>query len=241
VYESTHTGLAADPAWGAVSRRSDKLYLSVYDWPARGEPLHLAAKAPFEITSARVLGSADPVSWRAAGDGFDIVPSGAATNATATVIELTTALPAAGSGTGTGLTGRYWTNPTFSGTPAVTRTDRALNFAWRQKGSPAPTIPVDNFSARWTGFVQPQFTGAHTFLTVSDETVKVWVDGKVVIDNSTPHAPAVNKGTISLEAGQKYAIRVDYTDRTGEAYLKLLWANPYRKQRAIPTSQLYRS
>jgi alpha-L-fucosidase len=241
VYEATYTGLAADPAWGAVSRRSDKLYLSVYDWPAPGAPLHLTVKAPFEITSARVLGSADPVSWRAAGDGFDIVPSGAATNATATVIELTTVLPAAGGGTGTGLTGKYWTNPTFSGTPTVTRTDRALNFAWRQKGSPAPAIPVDNFSARWTGFVQPQFTGAHTFLTVSDETVKVWVDGKVVVDNSTPHAPAVNKGTISLEAGQKYAIRVDYTDRTGEAYLKLLWANPYRKQRIIPTSQLYAS
>jgi len=34
---------------------------------------------------------------------------------------------------------------------------------------------------------------------------------------------------------------LDYTERTGEAYLKLLWANPYRKQRIIPTSQLYRS
>ena len=144
-------------------------------------------------------------------------------------------------GTGTGLTGRYWTDTGFIGTPKVSRTDRTLNFAWRAKGSPATGVPVDNFAARWTGFVQPQFTGPHTFLTISDETVKVWVDGNVVIDNTTPHQPALNKGTIQLQAGRKYALRVDYTERTGEAYLKLLWSSPNRKQRIIPRSQLYPS
>ncbi|HEU4423007.1 MAG TPA: alpha-L-fucosidase [Pilimelia sp.] len=239
VYGATYTGLVADPAWGAVSRRSDKVYLSVYDWPAAGTPLHLTTRDSFGITAARVLGSTQAVTWRAAGDGFDITPSGARTNDIATVIELTITTPSQVTGNGAGLAAQYWTNSSFSGTPAVTRTDRSLNYAWRTGGSPAPTIPVDNFSARWTGFVQAQFTGNHTFLTVSDDTVKVWVDGTVVIDNSTPHGPTVNKGTIRLQAGQRYAIRVDYTERTGEAYLKLLWSNPNRKQRIIPTSQLY--
>lgn len=241
VYGATYTGLVADPAWGAVSRKGDKLYVSVYDWPAAGTPLHLTARDAFDVSAARVLGSGAPVTWKAAGDGFDIAPSGAATNDIATVIELTIRTPAALGGTGTGLTGRYWTNAGSSGTPKVTRTDRTLNFAWRAKGSPATGVPADNFAARWTGFVQPQFTGPHTFLTISDETVKVWVDGKVVIDNNTPHQPALDKGTIQLQAGRKYAIRVDYTERTGEAYLKLLWSSPNRKQRVIPTSQLYPS
>jgi len=241
VYGATYTGLVADPTWGAVSRKSDKLYLSVYDWPAAGTPLHLTTRDPFGIVAARVLGSTSTVTWRAAGDGFDIFPSGTATDSIATVIELTIKTQTAVTGTGTGLTARYWTNSLFTGSPAVTRIDRSLNFAWRTKGSPASTIPVDNFSARWTGWVQPQFTGPHTFLMVSDETVKVWVDGKVVIDNTTPHGPTVNKGTITLQAGHKYSIRIDFTERTGEAYLKLLWASPNRKQRIIPTSQLYPS
>jgi alpha-L-fucosidase len=241
VYGSSYTGLVADPAWGAVTRKADKLYLSVYDWPAGGAPLHLTTRDTFGITAARVLGSDQSVTWTPAGDGFDITPSGGPTNDTATVIELTVSLPLGVIGTGRGLRAQYWTNPTFSGAPAVTRTDRTVNFAWRTGGSPAPTIPVDNFSARWTGFVRAQFTGEHTFLTVSDDTVQVWVDGRLIIDNTTPHGPAVNKGTITLRAGQRYAIRVDHTERSGEAYLKLIWSNPHRKQRVIPTSQLYPS
>lgn len=50
---------------------------------------------------------------------------------------------------------------------------------------------------------------------------------------------AVNSGTVRLQAGRTYSIQFDYTERTGEAYLKLLWSDPNRKQRIIPASQLY--
>jgi alpha-L-fucosidase len=242
VYGTTYTGLVDDPTWGAVTRKDNKLYLSVYSWPATGTPLHLTVHDSFGITAAQELGSTAPVTWKASGDGYDITPSGTANSSIATVIELTVALQAGGTtGTGTGLTAQYWTNTTFSGTPALTRTDASLNFAWRTKGSPDPAIPADNFSARWTGFVQAQFTGAHTFVVVSDETVKVWINGQVVIDHSTPHSAAVDSATVNLVAGKRYSIRVDYTEHTGEAYLKLLWFNANRRQRIIPTSQLYPS
>jgi alpha-L-fucosidase len=242
VYSAGRAGVVADPSWGAVSRGADnKLYLSVYTWPAAGTPLHLQVLDPFQITAARVLGSNQQVTWQAAGDGFDIVPSGSATNPIATVIELSIATQPRIDGTGTGLRAQYWTNATFSGTPAVTRTDPTLNFAWRFQGSPAASIPVDNFSARWTGSVRPQYSDTYTFLTVSDETVRVWVDGRLIIDNATPHQAAVNRGTIALEAGRQYSIRVDYTELTGEAYLKLLWFSPNLGQRIVPAAQLYPS
>ena len=242
VYGATYTGLVDDPTWGAVTRNGNKLYLMVYNWPAAGTPLHLTVHDSFAITAAQELGSTAPVTWKASGDGFDVTPSGTANSSIATVIALTVALQAGGTtGTGTGLTAQYWTNTTFSGTPALTRTDPGLNFAWRTKGSPDPAIPADNFSARWTGFVQAQFTGPHTFVVVSDETVKVWINGQVVIDHSTPHGAAVDSATVNLTAGKKYAIRIDYTEHTGEAYLKLLWSNPNRRQRIIPTSQLFAS
>jgi alpha-L-fucosidase len=212
---------------------------SVYAWPGAGRPLHLRTLVPTTITGARVLGSTQAVTVRRAGDGYDITPSGAATNAIATVIELNYTPPPAATGTGTGLTGQYWPNTTFTGAPTVTRVDPSLNFAWRFAGSPAPAIPTENFAARWTGSIQPQYSEEYTLLTVSDDTVRVWIGGNLVIDNATPHGPSLNKTTLTLTAGQRYPIRVDYTERTGEAHLKLLWYAPDYGQRIVPASQLY--
>jgi len=189
VYNAGVASMVADPSWGAVSWSGGKLYASVYSWPGAGNPLHLTTTAPFTITGARVLGSSQAVTWKAAGDGYDIIPSGNATNAIATVIQLDVSQPAPVAGTGTGLAAHYWDNATFSGTPKVTRTDRTLNFAWRIKGSPDASIRAGTFAARWTGFVQPQYSETYTLLTLSDDTVRVWLDGKVVIDNTTPHGP----------------------------------------------------
>ncbi|TMM33729.1 MAG: alpha-L-fucosidase [Actinobacteria bacterium] len=230
------------PSWGAVAwAPGNKLEASVFTWPGAGNPLHLSTTAPVTITGARVLGSSQTVTVKAAGDGYDITPAGSATNAIATVIELSYKPPASTSGTGTGLLARYWNNTSFSGTPTVTRIDPSLNFVWRFGGSPDASIPTDNFSARWTGSVQARQNAAYTFETVSDDTVQVWVDGKLIISNTTPHSATVNKGTITLQAGQKYSIRVDYTEHVGEATLKLLWYGPNEGQRIVPTSQLYQS
>ncbi len=53
----------------------------------------------------------------------------------------------AGEGTGTGLSARYYANETLSGSPAVSRIDAQVNFAW-SGGAPASALPVDSFSAR---------------------------------------------------------------------------------------------
>jgi alpha-L-fucosidase len=240
VYGADVARNVAKPSWGSVaSAPGNKLLASVYSWPGAGRPLHLTATAPFTITGARVLGSNQAVSFRAAGDGYDITPSGNATNGIATVIELSYSTPAAVNGNGTGLTAQYWANNSFSGTPALTRTDRTLNFVGRHQGSPATAVPTDNFSVRWTGTIQPRYSESYTFVTLSDDTVQLWVDGRAIINNTTPHGTAVDKATVALQAGRKYSIRVDYTERTGEAAFKLLWYAPDEQQRIVPTAQLY--
>jgi alpha-L-fucosidase len=228
------------PSWGTVAwAPGGKLEASVFTWPGAGKPLHLTAVTPLTITGARVLGSSQKVTWKAAGDGYDITPSGNATNGIATVIELSVTPPKAVTGTGTGLHGRYWANSSFSGTPAVTRTDATLNFAWRFTGSPDPSIPAGTYSARWTGTVQPQFSEAYTFEVVSGGSVQLWVDGKKIISDTTQHDAALDKATVTLHAGTKYSIRVDYANSKHEGYLKLLWYSPDSGQKVVPTSQLY--
>ena len=98
-----------------------------------------------------------------------------------------------GSGTGT----RF-------ATLVVTRVDPTVNFTWGT-AAPAAGVTADNFSVRWTGRVQAPVTGTYRFSTVSDDGIRLWVNGQLVINNWTDHAPTTNtSAAISLTAGVRY-------------------------------------
>jgi alpha-L-fucosidase len=171
-----------------------------------------------------------------------ITPTGGPTDDIATVIELTVAPERpAGPARGGGLHAEFWPNATFTGNPTVTRTDRTVNYNWKYTGSPDPAIPAEPFAARWTGRIEAPHTETYTFTTVSDDTVRLWVDGRLVIDNTTPHGPTVDRGTIALRAGHRYAIRLEQTEQGGEASMKLIWSSPSIGQQVVPASRLYAS
>jgi parallel beta-helix repeat protein len=140
-------------------------------------------------------------------------------------------------GSGTGLSGAYFAGITLSGTP-VTRTDPTINFVWNG-ASPISGISGTNFSVRWTGQVQAQFSETYTFYTSSDDGVRLYVNGQKLIDNWTYHATTENSGSIALTAGQKYAITLEYFQATGGSVMKLSWASPSTGKTIVPQSQLY--
>jgi len=140
-------------------------------------------------------------------------------------------------GNGTGLTGQYYDNIDFTNLK-VTRTDATVNFDWGS-GSPDPSIGPDTFSARWTGQVQAQFGETYTFYTDSDDGIRLWVNGVLVINNWTDHAPTEDSGTISLSAGTKVSLKLEYYENGGGAVSKLLWSSPSTSKQVVPQSQLY--
>jgi hypothetical protein len=142
-------------------------------------------------------------------------------------------------GTGNGLRGEYF-DDMFYAVPRLCRTDASVDFDWGT-GSPAASIGADTFCAFWTGNVQAQYTETYTFTTLSDDGVQLRIDGQTIIDNWTDHAPAENSGTITLVAGQKYAINLNYYENGGGATIKLLWSSPSTPRQVIPQSQLYSS
>ncbi|MFE0105897.1 alpha-L-fucosidase [Streptomyces sp. NPDC059009] len=241
VFGARYGGLVEEPDWGSVSRKGDKLYAAVTKWPAAGGSLHLKSRTPsFAVKSARVLGSDQKVTVAKSGDGYDVTPSGAATNDTATVVELTVDPGAtAPAGRGKGLKQQIFDNADLSGTPKVTRTDPTVNHAWKFAGSPDASIPSDRFSIRWTGSIVPRRTETYTLTTVSDDMARVWIDGKLVIDSWSPHEPKTDKAQIALTAGKRHAIKVEYAEQTGEAHMKLLWSSPGQEQQVVPRAQLY--
>ena len=145
--------------------------------------------------------------------------------------------------TGTGLTGRYYNDPgTGSKFTALrhTRIDPAVNFNWGS-ASPAPgVVQSNNFSVRWTGQVQAPVSGNYTFSTVTDDGVRLWINGVLLIDAWTDQAAKTNTAApIALVAGAKYSVLMEYYERSSGAAAKLRWAYPGRSAQVIPQTHLY--
>jgi DNA-binding beta-propeller fold protein YncE/mono/diheme cytochrome c family protein len=130
-------------------------------------------------------------------------------------------LPAAA---GTGLSASYFNGTALAGPPLLQRTE-AVNFNWGV-GSPAANVPVDNFSARWIGSLTATLSGPTQLQILSDDGVRVWVGGVLVIDNWTLHGPTADTATINLTAGVPVPITVEYFEATGGATMALSWQPP---------------
>ncbi|GAB3643136.1 PA14 domain-containing protein [Spirosoma arcticum] len=142
-------------------------------------------------------------------------------------------------GTGTGLRAEYYNNQSLTAPIVLSRIDATVDFDWGTN-SPAPGISADNFSVRWTGQVQAPVSGNYTFATRSDDGVRLWVNGTLLINNWTGHAPTTNTGpSMALLAGQRYDIRMEYFEGPVGAVAKLLWDYPGQGRQAIPQRQLH--
>jgi len=147
-------------------------------------------------------------------------------------------------GSGTGLRGAYWnasySTNAFAGEPTLVRLDPTVDFDWGT-GGPGDGVGADYFTARWSGQVQALGDDTYTFSTVSDDGVRLWVNGQLVVDNWTLHAATTNSGTITLEGMQKYDVVMDYFEAAGNAVAKLWWSTATGSipLKPVPTSQLY--
>jgi hypothetical protein len=139
---------------------------------------------------------------------------------------------------GDGLAATYFDNVDFTGA-SISRIDSTVNFDWGTN-SPHAAIAPETFSARWTGQIEAIESGTYTVRTYSDDGVRLWVNGQEVIDNWTDHGPVHDTGTITLQAGQKYDVVLEYYDNSGGAVLQLDWLRPGSSGfEIIPRSKLF--
>ncbi len=126
-----------------------------------------------------------------------------------------------------GYTGQYWNtigtgrSPQFpTGTPALTRNDEVINFDFGS-GSPDATIDNEHFVVRWTR--KETFTGGtYRFTTESDDGVRVYVDGQMIIDDWVDHAVKTNTVDKAITVGD-HDIKVEYYEDGGGAIAKFNW------------------
>lgn len=143
---------------------------------------------------------------------------------------------------GNGLKGSYFSNKNLSGNPVLTRIDSQINFNWR-KYSPATNVPSDGFSVRWEGDVLADNPGMYTFYTRTDDGVRLYVDGQLLIDRWVGQAETERSGSINLTAG-KHVIRMEYFEDRTNAIARLYWSANLTdgtniSKQIIPQSKLY--
>jgi beta-glucosidase len=121
-----------------------------------------------------------------------------------------------------GLKAEYFSGVDSARTLVSTRFDRHIDFDWNA-ASPVEGVSDKSFSVRWTGFITVPAMGAIDFgfslahcSTCDDaESVKVWLDGKLVEDFS--HAPTrgrrapTTRFEVTFNDVKPHPIRIEYT------------------------------
>jgi serine/threonine protein kinase/formylglycine-generating enzyme required for sulfatase activity len=139
-----------------------------------------------------------------------------------------------------GLLANFYSGENF-GDLIAARIDANVDWHWGL-GSPGPGIPVDFFSARWTGWLRPPKAGWYTLITRSDDGARLWIDGKLLI-NEWHEAGAklqlVRGEAVVYLSERPHALRIDYFEHFGQAFMSFRWAQRGGfKEQPVPTEVL---
>jgi hypothetical protein len=116
--------------------------------------------------------------------------------------------------------GEYFNNRNLTGTPVVVRNESAIAFDW-QNHSPADGVPDDGFSVRWTAAMYFE-GGTYIFRAYTDDGVRVWLDGQLLIDAWYDRPVTLNERQTTVSAGT-HSVRVEYYDNIGNAVAQVWW------------------
>lgn len=116
--------------------------------------------------------------------------------------------------------------------PKVRRVDRRVAFPSTDGGF-AGTPLEEHLYARWTGYVWIPKDGKYTFYTESDDGSRLYLDGKLVVDNGGLHAMEERGGEVELKAGWR-GLKLEFFENEGGAGCRLLFSGEGISKRVVP-------
>ena len=163
------------------------------------------------------------------------------------------AAPKPATGTGAGLAARY----TAVGNGASPMREGVDPQIWFGDTAHKKLWPVDakgNFTATWSGRIEPKFSEAYLIhLYVGQdakklpEEARLWIDGRLVIDTTKDAKPNTDKRAtlarfqtkpLPLTVGKPVPMKLEYK-KTGSGELHLSWESVSQSIEHMPTTALY--
>ena len=97
--------------------------------------------------------------------------------------------------------------------------------------------PKNTFANSFKGYINIPKAGVYRFYTASDDGSRLYLDGKMLVDNDGFHGAEEQSGKIRLAAGN-HSIRVNYFDGGGASSLVVYWKGPEIPKQEIPAERL---
>jgi hypothetical protein len=139
-------------------------------------------------------------------------------------------------GEGGGVEAEYFDGMALAGNPILTQIEPSIDNTWGS-GEVAAGLS-DLVSARWRANLEAPFTEPVRLITTSDDGVRLYVDGRLVIDNWTDHGTTDNTATIDMVAGQYHMIVMEWYENGGGAVAQLSWQSDSLPRQIIPQGWL---
>jgi len=121
-----------------------------------------------------------------------------------------------------GLLGTYYENSDFTGN-SFTRIDPEIDFDWKRQ-SPAPGIPTNDFSVRWTGNVFVTNSGEYRFWVMCSAPIRLYVNNELLTNPSIVFL--MNSVVAKLQAGEPCELRLEMRRTNNIVPVRLFWSGP---------------
>ena len=155
-------------------------------------------------------------------------------------LSVCTALIDGVSRTARGVRGEYFAEANFQELK-TNRIDPTIKFIWSGNRPPVEGLPANNFSVRWTGELEPQYSEPYIFHYDAHDA-QLWVN-----DQPLPHIPLQREARDSkgptpipllLKAGNRYPFKLELRQTAGPGVMRLGWSSSSQGIEILPTRRL---
>ena len=123
-----------------------------------------------------------------------------------------------------GFEAEFFNGTSMEGRPVHAASFEDIDFEW--EASPAPGVQEDRFAVRAKGTLTARKTGKHILYAITDDDVRLYVNGGMVIDSKKTHRPAPDLYSIELKEGESIDVMMEYFERTRLATMRLCCLEP---------------
>lgn len=95
------------------------------------------------------------------------------------------------------------------------------------------------FYVRWSGQIVPRHSETYKFSALTDDGVRLWINNQKLINRWEEKGRSEESGTITLEAGKRYDIVMEFYQNQGGAMARLFWESPSQSREVVPSSQFF--